>query len=148
MSESNEDGVISNDRKIAATPREIYSAFEQPEKLARWWGPAGFTNTFKQFEFEPGGRWVYVMHGPDGREYPNESVFRVIESDAKIVIEHVVLPHYSLTVTLTASGDQTNLAWRQEFENTAFVASMRSFLENANEENLDKLAALLAELNS
>jgi uncharacterized protein YndB with AHSA1/START domain len=42
--------------------------------LSRWWGPAGFTNTFEVCEFKKGGRWSFVMHGPDGRNYPNESV--------------------------------------------------------------------------
>lgn len=138
------DGVIYTERLISATPREIFAAFEQPENLAKLWGPSGFTNTFELCEFKPGGRWVYVMHGPDGRDYPNESVFREIELDSKIVIEHVVLPHYELTIKLSPEGDQTNITWHQVFENTAFVASMRAFLENANSENLDKLEAVLA----
>ena len=145
ISETDQAGVISNEREFAASPREIFAAFEQTDKLAQWWGPAGFSNTFDLFEFEPGGRWIYTMHGPDGRDYPNESVFREIEPVTKIVIDHVALPHYTLTITMSPSGDQTSLTWRQEFENTAFVVSMRSFLENANEENLDKLEALLAD---
>jgi uncharacterized protein YndB with AHSA1/START domain len=35
-------------------------------------GPKDFTHTFEQFEFKPGGRWVLVMHGPNGANYPNE----------------------------------------------------------------------------
>jgi len=144
ISESGQDGVITNERELAASPRAIFAAFEHTDKLAQWWGPAGFSNTFDLCEFEPGGRWIYTMHGPDSRGYPNESVFREIEPDTKIVIDHVALPHYTLTITLTPDGDGTRLRWRQEFKNEAFVASMRSFLENANEENLDKLEALLA----
>ena len=144
MFETDHDGVIRTERKLSASPREIFAAFEQTDKLARWWGPAGFTNTFELCEFKPGGRWIYVMHGPNGQDYPNECVFREIELDTKIVIEHVVLPFYTLTITLSESGEGTNLTWRQEFENTAFVASMRDFLTNANNENLDRLEAVLA----
>ena len=56
------------------------------------------------------------MHGPNGTNYPNESVFREIQPDTRVVIEHVLRPWYRLTVTPTARGDQTHLAWDQEFE--------------------------------
>ncbi len=142
--ESEKNGVIRSERRFSASPRVIFAAFEEPDKLARWWGPAGFTNTFELCEFKPGGRWIFVMHGPDGRDYPNESVFREIEPYSKIVIDHVVLPRYSLTITLADDDGGTRLDWRQEFENTSFVKSMRSFLENANNENLNRLEAVLA----
>lgn len=134
---------ISVERDLRADPERIFVAFEQPEHLAKWWGPAGFTNTFQEFAFEPGRRWKYVMHGPDGRDYPNECTFREIEPFGKIVIDHISLPKYTLTINLTAIGDQTHLTWVQEFENLAFAARMQDFLTNANEENLDRLEQLL-----
>lgn len=145
MSHANDpSAAVRTERLFSASPRTIFAAFEQPERLARWWGPAGFTNTFEQFEFRPGGRWVFVMHGPNGASYPNESVFREIEPDTRIVIEHVVKPWYTLTVTLTPDGDQTHLAWVQEFESPEMAAKMRRLTDTANEENLDRLQSLLA----
>jgi uncharacterized protein YndB with AHSA1/START domain len=138
------DAAVQVERLFSADPRTIFAAFEQPDRLARWWGPSGFTNTFDQFEFRPGGRWVFVMHGPNGASYPNESVFREIEPDARIVIEHVVKPWFRLTVTLTPRGGQTHLAWVQEFESPEMAAKMRRLSETANEQNLDRLQALLA----
>ena len=44
-------------RDIPASKTEIFAAFINSERLAKWWGPAGFTNTFKKFEFIPGGKW-------------------------------------------------------------------------------------------
>jgi uncharacterized protein YndB with AHSA1/START domain len=135
---------VSTERLISASPREVFAAFRQPDRLARWWGPSGFTSTFERFEFRPGGRWVFVMHGPNGASYPNESVFREIEPDARIVIEHVVKPWYWLTVTLAPDGGQTRLAWVQEFETPEIAAKMRRISEPANEQNLDRLQSLLA----
>src|SRR4051812_13927608 len=108
---NNPNAVCSTERVLSASPREVVAAFEQPERLARWWGPSGFTNTFEQFEFTPGGRWVFMMHGPNGVDYPNESVFGEIQPNAKIVIEHVAQPRFTLTITLTPRGEKTNLAW-------------------------------------
>jgi uncharacterized protein YndB with AHSA1/START domain len=135
---------LTNTRLIAASPRAIFAAFERPDKLAKWWGPDGFTNTFQTFEFKPGGRWVHVMHGPNGANYPNESVFREIERDRKIVIEHVFVPWFTLTVTLTAEGDQTRLDWVQAFESAEVAEKFRPLAETANEQNLDRLEAVLA----
>ena len=146
--ENNPNAAVSTERFLSASPREVFAALEQPDRLARWWGPSGFTNTFEQFEFKPGGRWVFVMHGPNGTDYPNESVFREIEPDSRIVIEHVVKPWYRLTVTLTAHGDKTHLAWVQEFESSEVAAKMRRLSEPANEQNLDRLQSLLADESS
>ncbi|MCX5662078.1 MAG: SRPBCC domain-containing protein [Planctomycetota bacterium] len=122
----------------------MYDAFERPEQLAKWWGPKGFTNTFSQFEFRPGGRWVFVMHGPNGADYPNESVFRELQRNVKVVIEHVVEPRFTLTVTLAARGGGTHLTWDQAFESAEVAAKLRSICEPSNEENLDRLEAVLA----
>jgi hypothetical protein len=84
------------------------------------------------------------MHGPNGANYANKSVFWEIQPDTKIVIEHVVKPWYRLTVTMTARGDQTHLAWDQEFESPEVAAKMRPLSSTANEENLDRLQSLLA----
>jgi uncharacterized protein YndB with AHSA1/START domain len=140
----NLNAALHTERLLSAKARTVFAAFEQPDRLAQWWGPNGFTNTFEQFEFKPGGRWVFVMHGPNGADYPNENVFREIQPDTKIVIEHVEKPWYRLTVTLTPRGDQTHLAWVQEFESPEFAAKMRNICEPANEQNLDRLESLLA----
>ncbi len=136
--------VLSTGRVLSADPRRVFTAFAQPEQLARWWGPDGFTNTFATFEFRPGGRWVFVMHGPNGMDHPNECCFREIEKNARIVIEHVGKPWFILTVALTPRGQHTHLVWDQEFDNPATVDSLRAMCEPANEQNLDRLQAVLA----
>ena len=149
MSGGADDGVaVRNERVFSASPRQVFAAFERADQLAQWWGPKDFTNTFELFEFKPGGRWVFVMHGPNGASHPNESVFREIQPDARIVIEHVVKPWYLLTVTLAARGDQTHLAWLQEFESPEVAAKMRAFAGTANEQVLDRLQASLARQRS
>src|SRR4051794_38504484 len=61
-------------REVPAPVEQVFAAISNPARLARWWGPAGFTNTFATCEFKTGGRWSFTMHGPNGANYPNESV--------------------------------------------------------------------------
>jgi len=139
------DAVVQTERLLSATPAQIFEAFRDPEKLARWWGPAGFSNTFQQFDFTHDGRWVFTMHGPDGTNYHNENIFREIQPESCIVIEHILKPWFLLTVTLTSQGDQTHLAWHQEFENPEVAASVRARCKSANEQVLDRLQVILTE---
>lgn len=103
-------------RHIAASPEQVFAAFTDAVRLARWWGPAGFTNTFDTCQFEPGGRWSFVMHGPNGAQFRNESTFAEIVPMQKVVIDHISEPKYRLTITLAPSAGGTNVSWVQVFE--------------------------------
>ena len=141
---SSSESVVSTGRILSAPPARVFAAFAQPELLARWWGPAGFTNTFHEFEFTPGGRWRFVMHDPNGADYHNESLFREIVPDARVVIEHVVEPWFLLTVTFMAVSEGTRLDWVQRFESPEVAKRMRKLSRTANEQNLDRLQSVLA----
>lgn len=127
-------------REIAAPADEVFAAFSDPERLARWWGPAGFTNTFHTFEFENGGRWVYTMHSPHGGNPENKSIFETVERD-KIVIRHVSQPLYRLTIEFTPTAEGTNVSWSQEFDDEDVARRIEKIVVPANEQNLDKLTS-------
>ena len=128
-------------REIPATVEQVFAAIGDPERLARWWGPAGFTNTFQFYEFKEGGRWSFVMHGPDGRNYPNENVFAEIETPHKVVVQHVSEPKFRLTIALAPSATGTVVSWSQVFENPEIARAVESIVVPANEQNLDRLTA-------
>lgn len=132
---------FSTTRQLAAAPAEVFAAIANGERLARWWGPAGFTNTFEVFEFRPGGDWRFTMHGPDGANYRNESVFAEIEDGQRVVIQHVSHPHFRLTMELGAVDGGTLVSWDQAFEDPAVAEAVRHIVEPANEQNLDRLTA-------
>lgn len=134
---------LSASRKIPAIPPEVFAAFSDPARLARWWGPAGFTSAFTACEFKPGGQWSFIMHGPDGTNYRNECVFEEIEAPGRLVIRHVSEPRFSLTITLVPSEGGTLLTWLQEFENPELPRRLERILRPANEQNLDRLTAVV-----
>jgi uncharacterized protein YndB with AHSA1/START domain len=135
--------VFRTERVIAASPEQIFEAFQRGELLARWWGPKGFTNTFEVFDFREGGRWKFVMHAPTGGNFQNESVFREVKAPFGLVIEHESMPRYVLTVTLAATEGGTRITWNQEFEDPAVAARIAHIVVPSNEENLDRLQTVL-----
>jgi uncharacterized protein YndB with AHSA1/START domain len=127
---------------LIEAPRErVYRAFAEPERLARWWGPDGFSSTFEIFDLQAGGRWRFVMHGPDGTDYKNESVFLEVSPPERIVIEHLAEGHhFILTITFAAQDGKTLVGWRQVFDDAEHRNTIAKFVAEANEQNLTRLA--------
>jgi uncharacterized protein YndB with AHSA1/START domain len=128
-------------RDIPAPVAQVFAAISDPQRLARWWGPAGFTNTFSVCEFQTGGRWSFVMHGPDGTNYPNENVFEAIEAPRLVVVRHVPPPQFVLTITLAPSATGTLVSWLQVLDDADVAQRVAPIVIPANEQNLDRLTA-------
>jgi uncharacterized protein YndB with AHSA1/START domain len=70
-------------------PRElVWQAMTNPKHVVHWWGPRGFTTTIEEMDVRPGGIWKHVMHGPDGTNYPNKSIFKEVVKPERIVYQH------------------------------------------------------------
>jgi hypothetical protein len=126
---------------IGATPEQVFAAMSTPERVARWWGPDGFTNSIQQFDFRPGGTWLMTMHGPDGKDYPNESRFTRLVPGELFEIEHLSGHHFILSIELRASGRGTDVHWRQTFDTVGHYERIAQFVAGANEQNLQRLRA-------
>lgn len=91
MSTSDRSKAESSEREIVITrvfdaPRDrVWQAWTDPQHVERWWGPRGFTARVPELDLRPGGRWRYVMIGPDGTEYPVKGVFREVVPGERIV---------------------------------------------------------------
>ncbi|MFI5381028.1 MAG: SRPBCC domain-containing protein [Tepidisphaerales bacterium] len=83
-------GMIA-DREFALTrvfdaPRErVFKAWTEPERLAEWWGPKGFTMRVCKLDLRPGGVFHYCMRAPDGRDMWGKFVYREIVAPERLV---------------------------------------------------------------
>jgi uncharacterized protein YndB with AHSA1/START domain len=148
-------GGEASDREIVSTrtldvPREqVFAAFADPARLARWWGPKGFTSTVHAYDFRPGGAWRSTLHGPDGVDYPNESQFVEIAAPGRIVFRHLSREHpYEMEITLEPQGGGTRMTWRMSHPTASACARVRPFVVEGNEQNFDRLAAELARVGA
>jgi uncharacterized protein YndB with AHSA1/START domain len=154
--EPEEDRSIVIERLIAAPRELVFKAFTTAEHLAHWWGPTGFSITTSAFDFQVGGVWRFVMHGPDGRDYQNRVVFHVIEPPARIVSKHgggevgddLDPTSHETRITLEADGDKTRLTWRLVFVSIAErdrIARDYGAVEGG-QQTVGRLAAYVAQL--
>jgi uncharacterized protein YndB with AHSA1/START domain len=143
------DCEIVTTRVVSATRETLFRAWTDPAILQRWWGPAGFTNTFHEFNPVAGGKWKFVMHGPERGNYPNECVFLRVDAPSLIVWDRISPPHFRVVTTFEeVAGGQTKLTFRMQFDSKKACDKIRPFAPEKNEENFDKLEATLANQNS
>ena len=100
--------------RVVEAPRDVvFEAFTDVRHLAQWWGPDGFTTTTRAFEFRPGGVWEFVMHGPNGTDYPNWIRWEEIEPPERITLLHGSAADdpeaFASTFTFEARGDATSV---------------------------------------
>jgi uncharacterized protein YndB with AHSA1/START domain len=109
--------------RVFNAPRElVFRAWSSHEHLSRWYGPDGFTITTHELAFKPGGVWRFIMHGPDGRDYPNRVVFQEIVEPQRLVYAHDDEEEgddairFNTTVTFDEAGaGKTKLTMRSVF---------------------------------
>ena len=133
---------------FSGSPAQIFAAIRDPNCIAKWWGPDGFTNAIHTYDFVPGGSWRLTMHGPDGTDYPTENRFLRIVQDQLIEIEHLNGHHFVLTLELRPYEEGTKIMWRQNFDTAEHYKSLADFVAAANDQNLTRLAAELAHVRS
>jgi uncharacterized protein YndB with AHSA1/START domain len=135
--------------RVFDAPRElVFSAFTDPQHLAQWWGPDGFTTTTSAFDFRPGGVWRFVMHGPNGRDYQNRIMFDEIEPPSRLVYRHTgdedVEPvQFKQTLTFEDLSGKTRLTWHGMFPSAA--ERDRVIKDYGADEGLAQTMARLAE---
>src|SRR6185369_14738638 len=77
--------------------------------------PNGFTNTIHKMDMEEGGEWLLTMHGPDGKNYPNKSIFKEVVLHKRIVYQHFN-PKFTTTVEFEPQEDKTFMKWQMLFD--------------------------------
>jgi uncharacterized protein YndB with AHSA1/START domain len=138
------DCVVISKRMFNKPVERVYEAWTKPEQLKVWWGPKGFTNTFHIFNLNPGGRWSLTMHGPDGTDYENESIFIEIKRPEKLVWNHISGHEFQAVATFEKSSGKTLVTFNMIFASAEECEKYKVFVVDANEQNFDRLEALLA----
>jgi uncharacterized protein YndB with AHSA1/START domain len=90
MPERSNANEITITRIYDASVETVWDAWTDPDQVAQWWGPRGFTTTTYSKDVRPGGSWVYNMRSPDGTDYPSRANYLEVEKYTKLVYDHGV----------------------------------------------------------
>src|SRR3954447_21443802 len=152
MSTKNKSNEIRITRVYDAPVEAVWDAWTNPEQVAQWWGPRGFTLTTHSKDLRPGGSWAYTMHGPDGTDYPNKTVFLEVEKHAKLVYDHGANddrpPMFRVTVRFTPLGqgakEKTKMEMVMTLATPEAAKQTRKFIKDAGGNSTwDRLAEYL-----
>ena len=130
MVASDGEATATSDREIVLTrvfdaPRElVFEAWTDPAQVVHWWGPFGFTTTIQEMDVRPGGIWRFVMHGPDGTDYPNRVEFLEVVEPERLVYSHgpegeSPIKEFHVTVTFEDEDGKTQLTMKLVAESAA-----------------------------
>lgn len=73
------------ERVLRATPPVAFEAFTDPNELAKWWGPEGFTVPSLRFQATVGESYRIEMQPPDGDSFALTGEFREVAPPARLV---------------------------------------------------------------
>lgn len=129
------DNEIYLTRLYDAPVKLVWDAYTDPKHQAKWWGPRGFTITTKSKDLRPGGKWIYTMHGPDGKDWPNIATYLEVEPYKRLVYDHgateTTPPLFRMTVIFTKVEDKTLLELTMTFESPEVAKQMGGFIKQA-----------------
>jgi uncharacterized protein YndB with AHSA1/START domain len=129
---STADREIVIERMVDAPRELVWRAWTEADQIAAWWGPNGFTTTIHEMDVRVGGVWRFMMHGPDGTDYPNKIVYREIVKPERLVYDHsddndADLHKFQTTVTFAAQGRKTKVTLRALFASAEARAASVKF---------------------
>lgn len=141
--------IVAHERRVDAAPELAWKAWTQPDLFARWFGPDGFTITVQEMDVRPGGRSRFLMHGPDGTDYPNRIVYRTVETAKRLDYLHGGdidddPSAFEVEVTFVPDGDGTLIRMQSRFPSMEAREAIKAY--NAIElgrQTMEKMAAFV-----
>jgi uncharacterized protein YndB with AHSA1/START domain len=148
MPAENKSNEIRITRLYDAPVKVVWDAWTDPEQVAQWWGPRGFTLTTHAKDLRPGGYWNYTMHGPDGTDYPNRTTYYEVEPCAKLVYDHGANDTqpalFRVTVLFSEVGGKTKMDMTMALPTVEAAEETRKFIKKAGGDGTwDRLAEYL-----
>jgi len=101
--------------RVIDAPRErVFAAWTDPDQVAQWWGPRGFSVATASMDVREGGVWRFTMQGPDGVVHPRKVEYSTVEAPERLVYDHSDdvpegASHFRSTVSFGEHGGKTYL---------------------------------------
>ncbi len=153
MAAKNKSNEIKIIRTYDAPVKVVWEAWVDPKKAANWWGPRGFTITTHSKDLRVGGNWHYTMHGPDGVDYPNKTIYLEVEKYSRLVYDHGGYddrpPLFRVTVNFSEIKGKTKMDMTMALATPEAAEETKKFIKKAGgNATWDRLAEFLSKESS
>lgn len=149
------DREITFEHEFAAPRALVFKAWTEPERLANWFGPAGWTLPVCEVDPKPGGVWRYCMRGPKGEESWGRAVYReIVEPERLAYTDYFTdaqgnvnnkMPSMEVTVSFEDLGGKTRVTMRSVAASAEQVKQLLGMgMEQGMKETWQRLEAYLA----
>ena len=137
--------------RLLNAPRDlVWKVLTDPEHIKHFWGPDGFTNSIRQMDVKPGGQWLFTMHGPDGKDWPNRIIYRTVTPPSYMAWDHdggeddPSGHRFFGELTLSEEGNKTRIQLRMTESSIAARDAVAKYAVDGGIQNLERLAAYVA----
>jgi len=134
-------------KRVLPAPRPlVFRMHAEPDQLAKWWGPKGFTAPRIEFDLRVGGGYRIAMQPPDGDLFYLSGEFREVDPPTRLAYTfrwedpHPDDRETLVTFSLGDLGESTELIVDQGVFATE---ARRALHEQGWTEGLDRLQALI-----
>ena len=144
--------------RIFDAPREhVWKAWTDPDHMKHWWGPKGFTAPFCEIDLHVGGKYLYCMRSPEGKDFWGTGVYREIVKQERIVCTDsfadekgnvVPATHYGMTdfpleLQVTVTFEKYDGRTKIKLQHVGIPSGMKDMCEQGWNQSFDKLAESL-----
>ncbi len=92
METGSDELVLELKRNLPAPPMVVFAAFSDPNELAKWWGPKGFTIPSLSFQARVGEGYRIEMQPPEGDAFHLTGEFREVQPPTRLAFTFVWEP--------------------------------------------------------
>jgi uncharacterized protein YndB with AHSA1/START domain len=134
----------------------VWKAWTDPQQIAQWWGPHGFTNPLCEWDARPGGEILVHMRGPKGSPFdfimPMKGKFHEVLAPERLVFSSSAIEDNAgnaqlevhNTVTFAENNGKTTLTVYAKVVKVLPAATEAiGGMEQGWSQSLERLAALL-----
>lgn len=148
MNEKNNLNELRLTRVFNAPVKAVWEAWTDTKQVAQWWGPRGFSITTHSKDLRTGGHWAYTMHGPDGVNYENKTLYLEVSKYERLVYDHGGNddrpPLFRVTVSFTENKGKTKMEMIMALATPEAANETRKFIKKVGGNSTwDRLAEFL-----
>lgn len=153
MNLKNKPNEIYIDRIYDADIKTVWNSWVDVDQVGQWWGPRGFTITTHSKDVKTDGHWNYIMHGPNGVNYPNSTKYLDVEKYSRMVYDHGgnadQPPMFRVTVLFSEINHKTKMEMTMALPTEEAAQNTKKFIKQAaGDTTWDRLAEYLFQKKS